>query len=165
MEYITDRVKVDENGCWIWQKSRNKDGYGQAHFQGKSLLAHRLAFYLKNGYMATVTCHTCINGGMRGCTNPNHLYDGSTGSNIQDRIKQGTSRKYSVLTKEDVLLSLKLKDQGKTSREIAKILGVGKSTILRIFRGKCWSDVTGINKTVLKVTRSVPNRLVMEDYH
>lgn len=68
-------MKVDrrsDDQCWEWQASLNQSGYGWASVDGRSILAHRLAYELVNGpipYGLDID-HLCFN---RRCVNPAHL--------------------------------------------------------------------------------------------
>ncbi|MER7447815.1 HNH endonuclease signature motif containing protein [Microbacterium sp. NPDC097977] len=63
---------VDENDCWIWQKSLQKDGYGQISVRGRMKLAHRVSYELHVGPISAglELDHTCR---VRSCVNPQHL--------------------------------------------------------------------------------------------
>lgn len=78
-------VAPGPDGCWLWIKSCNRDGYGWASFQNHTHEAHRLAYTLvcgpvPEGLVLDHTCHnadtscaggrTCIH---RRCVNPAHL--------------------------------------------------------------------------------------------
>lgn len=58
--------------CWIWQGSKNNQGYGGISFKGKALLAHRCAFEVVFGEIpkGRVIDHLCRN---RLCVNPYHM--------------------------------------------------------------------------------------------
>lgn len=44
-QYILDNVIIDKDGCWIWQKSHNNRGYGNAqNEEGKIEGAHRVSY-------------------------------------------------------------------------------------------------------------------------
>lgn len=67
--------KVDKSGaggCWLWTASLHKDGYGQCRIIGKTMLAHRVAYFLLNGPIAKGLefDHLCR---VRRCVNPDHL--------------------------------------------------------------------------------------------
>lgn len=64
--------KIDENGCWIWQKSLQKDGYGQISVKGRMKLAHRVSYELQVGPIPRELelDHLCR---VRSCVNPAHL--------------------------------------------------------------------------------------------
>ena len=70
MQYV---VKNPENGCWEWQGSKDRDGYGRILMpNGSALRVHRASFQefrgpIPDGY---VIDHLCRN---RACCNPNHL--------------------------------------------------------------------------------------------
>lgn len=64
-------LKISSSGCWEWQRSMNKDGYGQTCYRGKQIGAHHLMMILigdhENGLFVD---HICKN---RKCCNPKHL--------------------------------------------------------------------------------------------
>jgi hypothetical protein len=76
---LTDRFwsKVDRSGsCWLWVGKQNNRGYGIFHADGRSLLAHRVAYELEVGPIPDgltldhVRSKGCRN---RHCVNPDHL--------------------------------------------------------------------------------------------
>lgn len=93
LDFIRDRVKVDENGCWIWQLSRYPYGYGHLSWRGKgsSDYAHRVCWEIVHGPIPTdgprlCVCHRCD---VPACCNPAHLFLGTHKDNIQDSIAKG----------------------------------------------------------------------------
>jgi hypothetical protein len=67
------KVAVAENGCWEWQASITKHGYGRFSAVGsRPELAHRLAYQALVGQIPSglVIDHLCRN---RRCVNPSHL--------------------------------------------------------------------------------------------
>ena len=76
-------VKVDENGCWIYQGYTCKAGYARFWIRGKSCsLAHRISYALYKGRIRKdkVVDHKC---GVRNCVNPEHLQAVSQSKNIK----------------------------------------------------------------------------------
>ena len=69
--YIRARVRVNENGCWIWQQSLSM-GYGHASWKRKQIKAHRLAYFAFVGEVpeGKELDHLCRE---RKCCNPEHL--------------------------------------------------------------------------------------------
>lgn len=50
IDWLAERVKVDDNGCWLWVKSLDDKGYGtQAKVDGRRLRPHQLAWELLVG--------------------------------------------------------------------------------------------------------------------
>lgn len=82
--------KVDQNaeGCWLWQGTMLRQGYGCFKIAGKMYKAHRVAYvYLKGAIPAgLVLCHTCDN---PRCVRPDHLFPGTMKDNVQDAKKKG----------------------------------------------------------------------------
>lgn len=70
---IKRHVKVDENGCWIWQLAIRQPGYGRITIQNKTgLYAHRVSYEAFVGPIpeGLEIDHLCR---VRACCNPQHL--------------------------------------------------------------------------------------------
>jgi len=132
-------------GCWEWMAGREKNGYGMFHekkFFYESR-AHRVAWKLTKGPIpkGLFVCHRCDN---RGCVNPDHLFLGTPGDNSRDSkakgrnvfgSKVGSAR----LTEERVIELKKILQEGKyDQRQLAKMFGVGQSTISRVNMNQSW---------------------------
>jgi hypothetical protein len=67
----TDRGGLP-GGCWLWQGSKNKQGYGQMWLAGRHMGAHRAAYILFVGPIpeGLFIDHLC---GVPACVNPRHL--------------------------------------------------------------------------------------------
>ncbi len=70
-------------GCHIWHGHLAASGYGRTHYQGRSWLAHRLAWTFKRGPIpkGMVICHRC---NVKRCVNPDHLALGTRADNNAD---------------------------------------------------------------------------------
>ena len=71
LERFTMKYQISENGCWVWQASKSKAGYG--FFHDKKLMgAHRWAYSHFVGEIPSglVIDHLCKN---TSCVNPVHL--------------------------------------------------------------------------------------------
>ena len=77
-----------ENECWMWQGSKDYQGYGVIKIAGKLLRAHRLSYEYYNGQapVKECICHTCDT---PACVNPNHLIDDTKRRNRRDQIERG----------------------------------------------------------------------------
>lgn len=61
------------SGCWLWQRSRKKDGYARIYIDKKFYYVHRVSFFISNGHWpAKHIDHLCKT---KHCINPNHLED------------------------------------------------------------------------------------------
>jgi len=70
--YITDKIKILDNGCWEWLGAKSSHGYGIVYNNHKINYVHRLTFYqykysIPKGKQID---HLCRN---RICCNPHHL--------------------------------------------------------------------------------------------
>lgn len=78
-----------DSGCWEFQRSLNRAGYGCIKYKGKRYGAHRLSWILTNGEIESnkiFVCHKCDN---PKCINPDHLFLGTNKDNMQDCLKKG----------------------------------------------------------------------------
>jgi len=86
------RLLVVESGCWEWQGSLLKKGYGRFGFSSKEVvLAHRFAWELEHGAIPDGQCvlHRCDN---PPCCNPAHLFLGTRADNNRDMWAKGRAR-------------------------------------------------------------------------
>lgn len=79
-------VVVDEHGCWIWQRSRNVEGYGviyglcpcgegRKHFKAHRVVYERLVGPIPDGLVIDHLCR------VHPCVNPAHLEAVTIGEN------------------------------------------------------------------------------------
>ena len=89
-----------ETGCWDWIASKDVDGYGLFWLNKRHRAAHRVAYELWHGPIATglVVRHKCRNK----CVNPNHLEIGTRAENNKDMVRDGTATGGRKLTREQV---------------------------------------------------------------
>lgn len=75
---ILSNIKINSNGCWIWQRRVQSNGYGQISVgsrtdgTNKNTTAHRISYITFNGEIADglQIDHLCK---VRVCVNPDHL--------------------------------------------------------------------------------------------
>jgi hypothetical protein len=126
-DYIRRRVEVVESGCWEWQKSRDRLGYGQVSrvSTGESL-AHRLAYKIfKGSVQGLVVRHSCDN---PPCCNPDHLEAGTQAHNLQDaRDKKRMLPKPPSKVTPEILEDIKVRLlNGEKQRDIAKLHNISE---------------------------------------
>lgn len=145
------RERVDRSAgveaCWPWTGTRGSAGYGQFRLNGKSLLAHRLAYELVHGPIPTglQICHRCDN---PPCCNPRHMFLGTVRDNALDRTAKGRGKRFpgelhasAVFTNAQVQ---KIRERytagGVTQQALADEFGVGLMTINRIIHRRTYRD-------------------------
>lgn len=87
-ERLKARVVVDDNGCWIFQGFKHRNGYGDMCYRGENWRVHRMSFHIFKGPIPEGhdVCHTCD---VRACVNPNHLWTGPRQDNNRDTRNKG----------------------------------------------------------------------------
>ena len=96
MDRIRERVAFSPSGCWIWQGTKNSQGYGQIKIRPgdqtvpRSRSVHRLVAAESYGAIpdGMMALHTCD---VRACVNPAHLYLGTALDNARDCKERGRS--------------------------------------------------------------------------
>jgi hypothetical protein len=144
-EYLRKRIRINENGCWIWQRSfRCKFGYGDAFYQKKRQLAHRMAYEIFVGEIPEGLCvlHKCDVGS---CCNPEHLFLGNHLVNAQDRVSKGRSNTpkgeangMAKLTK-NITIEIRRIANSVTISSMAKRYGVSRRAIKFVLEGATWN--------------------------
>ena len=91
MQWLQKRIRIEENGCWIWLAATVNSGYGKLKKDGRFWLAHRYIYTLTNREINPnhVICHTCNE---KLCVNPEHLKAGTYQENYLDQIENGKSK-------------------------------------------------------------------------
>lgn len=137
LNYLLDRIEVDDNGCWIWQLRLDQQGYGKATWFNKNCSAHRLALFAINGEWPEIACHTCD---VKACCNPEHLYAGDRVSNAKDRYARGPNnspiegRGNNIIGSNGPIAMFKLWELGWTQQEIADLFEVTNPTVCRAIK-------------------------------
>lgn len=160
VERFWSRVSRQESGCWLWTGWRDRDGYGRLKWRGRKIRAHRLAYELHNGPVASTlqVCHSCD---VPACVNPAHLWVGTNRDNVADSIakdrwttgdRNGSrtkpasrprgARHYNArLTPTDVQAIRAAAAAGAPKRELAEHYGLVLSHVYRIVKGEKWRSI------------------------
>lgn len=142
-KYITE----PNSGCWLWDASALKSGYGQFWLNNKMIKAHRVSYSLYKGSIPTGmhVLHSCD---VPCCVNPAHLYLGTHQDNMDDKVRKG--RTNSLAKEEHPLSKLTEKQVSEirdllkcglfTQRKIADFYSAHESTVSNIKLGKQWRE-------------------------
>lgn len=142
---LLGNIKVDANGCFLWQKQVGSKGYGMTCCNGKSVMAHRASYRVFRGEIpdGMFVCHRCD---VRHCVNPAHLFLGTNTDNMRDcRDKKrhcfGESVHNSKLTEDQVVSIHQRYSSGEHAEDLAREFGVEQSWIYGIARGEKWTHL------------------------
>ena len=83
--------KLSFPGCWEWQGSRFRNGYGRICVRGKRIGTHRYVWEVERGAIPPGMCvlHRCDN---PRCVRPDHLFLGTNSDNTQDMVQKRRHR-------------------------------------------------------------------------
>lgn len=143
------------DSCWLWIGWRNAFGYGRLYDGKKPVIAHRLSFFIHNGYWPSPMClHACDN---PPCVNPAHLKSGTGSENTQqmwdrrrrDRStlkwpqRRGETAINAKLTEANVREIRDLWNKGATTyRQLSEMFHVSNSCIWGILTNRTWKYLT-----------------------
>lgn len=146
---------IRQEGCWSWKGPIDKGGYSVMSCRPEigSNKGHKASWLIYHGEIPKYMyiCHKCDN---PICTNPDHLWIGTSKQNNDDKISKGRARYIlpphkigsengsSKLTEDQVKQIKMLISSGRSCYGIGKEFNVSKTTILRIKNGKNWGHVT-----------------------
>ena len=89
IDRIEENTIKDNNGCWIWQLSKNNIGYGMMRAGNKMRTVHRVSYEEYNNVTVpryTCVIHTCEK---YDCVNPDHLFLGTRKDLTTEMIRKG----------------------------------------------------------------------------
>lgn len=152
--FLLRRKKFEgDKGCWPWPGARGKAGYGRI-YEGsrgasKTFFTHRLSWELHNNMPVPeglCVLHTCDN---PPCINPAHLYVGTQNDNVQDREHRGRTAHGAAyphfrLTGAVRNTIIGLYENGLSTRQVAKRVGLGKSRVAIVVKGKRSRSVAAV---------------------
>lgn len=133
----------DPAACWPWLVYTNRDGHGQFRVGGRTVLAHRLAYWLGGrGELppGAVIRHLCNN---PACCNPAHLAVGTHADNVADRVAAGRSARgehngRAKLTWAAVAAIRQQAEAGTSDCQLARQFAVSRRCISFIRSGVHW---------------------------
>lgn len=141
-------VRGELGRCWSWKAgSYGSTGYGAFCIgHQKNTQAHRAAWRIFVGEFPgdAQILHKCDN---RNCVNPEHLFAGSIGDNMRDKVAKGrqprgSEIRQSKLTEEQVrAIRSRYAAKELSQEKLAREYGVTQAAVWRILRGERWTHV------------------------
>lgn len=122
--------------CWLWLGSHDRYGYGLFWINGRTALAHRIAWELSDGPIpeGLHILHRC---NQPACVRVDHLYLGTHTDNMRDR--SALERQPRKLTYMQVAAAREAYQRGGvTYKELAHSCGVTTATMRLAVTGRTW---------------------------
>ena len=150
-ESLKDRhlASIDKlsNGCWEWNKSRTKFGYGKfvvGHARWEN--AHHITYEIYKGTVPSgmLVRHTCDN---PPCCNPAHLILGTIADNSKDMVERGrsntgTKHHAATLTDAQVLeIRAKWETGNYTQVALGKEYSISNKQVSKIVKRQRWGHI------------------------
>jgi len=138
-----ERVEV-RDGCWAWNGPK-WHGYRRLNIGKTTSGAHRVSYIIHRGQIPAGmhVLHSCDN---RSCCNPDHLFLGTNGDNVKDKIAKG--RGWSKLSADDVAEIRRLYGRygrgGVSGKDLAARFGVSRAEVSLIVNGHYWKGTEGL---------------------
>lgn len=144
-----EKYVVKKEGCWEWKGFVRPDGYTRMrvgfHEDSRSIGGHvvswmiyhnkfKLCNFMKEKFYIL---HKCDN---KTCTNPKHLFVGTSTDNMIDMLKKNRGPKAKLTIKQVKTIKQELKE-GKKIGIIAQAYNVNPSTIGDIKHNRTWCHV------------------------
>jgi hypothetical protein len=137
-----DTKGFDHTQCWPWLAAGKGNGYGSFNAGDQFRTAHSMAYELMVGPIpdGMEVCHSCDN---RYCINPDHLFVGTRGDNMQDMKHKGRggggNRKH--LKEVQVQEIRRRLLAGNSPRKIANQMNVNYGTVTAIKEGRSYVGI------------------------
>lgn len=89
-------VETSPDGCWLWNGTTDRGGYGKAWFDGRMVQAHRAMFQVVAGEIPVGLHldHLCR---VRRCVNPEHLEAVTVGENTRRSTAPGVAGQHNAV--------------------------------------------------------------------
>lgn len=152
------KCRPTASGCIEYDGARHGNGYRNVGRNGKSWLAHRYAWTLRNGAVpdGLMVLHACDN---RACVNVDHLFLGTAKDNTRDMMAKGRQKFVGYMSPNNALAKRRSAYRGDAHRQtkydaetfktvkflygaervrqcdIASFLGMSQAQVSRIVRG------------------------------
>lgn len=130
---------VIADGCWLWNHSCDKDGYGSFTLNCRQWRCNRLMWTLLNGPIdrSVHILHKCDTAA---CIRPDHLFSGSNLDNMKDMDAKGRRMKYGMakLSPEGVR---EIRQDPRSQTAIAAERGISQSVVSSVKLRKIWKDI------------------------
>lgn len=135
--FVDAALARETDDCIIWPFAKNARGYPVMQ-DGR---VHRIVCQRAHGAPTKRKNHACHSCGVKACVNKRHLYWGNAKTNMQDamRLKEqprGEASAQSRLRMKDVIA---IRTSKRSSRDLAAVYGVSKTTINRARNGESWN--------------------------
>ena len=141
------------DGCWLWIGAISTAGYGRIYKDHAVQPAHRASYEIHRGPIPanSFVCHHCDN---PPCVNPDHLFLGNNSDNMKDMWNKkrspmkpfhGEESNLARLSASQVLEIIKLRENGLSGANVARMFRVTPGHVRLIIRKEVWSHLHNSN--------------------